>query len=363
MSDEKHEQNSLSDWLDADQRVRSERHECFDDLDRNADALVVHGLLRDMSRHEDAAYERRITQLLSQIEQNEENRGNNLTNSKSNHRRANQAGRKLGRRSLALAGASLAACLLGAFFVSRPSTLSAAEALEKIIQSATRSVDRAYEIHVLEDYQQRRRPGSLSQQWPSESIENVDGAMLYVGGTDRHVFVRKLKDGRERKSGCDGTVSWAFREDGPVHVSDDLSRFRGKVPGQQQSMVFTDLYSQLTSLRDGYDVELTQAVGPVPTGRAAHDLAGRNRPYIELHRLAGHRKSREVRGPKSIEILFDQNDGTIHRMILDGLPRGHGGPKKVELALVSQEPRSNAFYSHTFHRDAQRKVKREEAKS
>ena len=347
MSGENHDHDSLSDWLDADQRVQREQHERSDDLDHTADALVVHGLLRDMSRHDDAVEERRITQLLSQIEQHEEIRGTSEAESHRNRRGTEQTGHRLGRRSLALAGgAGLAACLLVAFFVTRPSTLSAAEALERIIQSATQSVDRAYEIHVLEEYRQRRKPENLTeQQWLAESNENVDGAMLYVGGTDRHVFVRTLTDGREKKSGCDGTESWAFREDGPIHISDDLTRFRGKVPGQQQSIAFTDLYSQLTSLRDGYNVELSE-----PTDRESH-----------YGRLVGHRKSREVRGPKSIEIHFDRNDGTIHRMVLDGLPRGHGGPKKVELVLVSQESLDDRFYSHAFHHDGERKIKREEA--
>ena len=347
MSGENHDHNSLSDWLDADQRVQSEQHERSGDVEHTADALVVHGLLRDMSRHDDAVEERRITQLLLQIEQHEEIRGTSQAESHSNRRSTDQAGHRLGRRSFALAGgAGLAACLLVAFFVTRPGTLSAAEALERIIESATQSIDRAYEIHVLEEYLQRRKPENLTeQQWLAESNENVDGAMLYVGGTDRHVFVRTLTDGRVKKSGCDGTESWAFREDGPVHVSDNLTRYRGKVPGQQQNIAFTDLYSQLTSLRDGYDVELGEPA----------DQGSQN------GRLVGHRKSREVRGPKSIEILFDRNDGTIHRMVLDGLPRGHGGPKKVELVLVSQESLDDRFYSHAFHHDGERKIKREEA--
>ncbi len=347
MSGENHDHDSLSDWLDSDQRVQSEQHERSGDVEYPADALVVHGILRDMSRHDDAVEQRRITQLLSQIEQHEEIRGTSQAESHSNRRSTDQAGHRLGRRSLALAGgAGLAACLLVAFFVTRPSTLSAAEALERIIESATQSVDRSYEIYVLEEYRQRRKPENLSaQQWLAESNENVDGAMLYVGGTDRHVFVRTLTDGRVKKSGCDGIDSWAFREDGPIHVSEDLTRFRGKVPGQQQSIAFTDLYSQLTSLRDGYDVELSE-----PTDRGNPN-----------GRLVGHRKSREVRGPKSIEIHFDRNDGTIYRMVLDGLPRGHGGPKKVELVLVSQESLDDRFYSHAFHHDGERKIKREEA--
>ena len=167
MSDENHDRDSLSDWLDADQRVQSKQHERSGDVEHTADALVVHGLLRDMSRHDDAVEERRITQLLLQIEQHEKIRGTSQAESQINRRSTDQAGHRLGRRSFALAGgAGLAACLLVAFFVTRPSTLSAAEALERIIQSATQSVDRAYEIHVLEEYRQRRKPENLSeQQW------------------------------------------------------------------------------------------------------------------------------------------------------------------------------------------------------
>lgn len=334
----------LSEWLDAAQNSEGSAGEPATDRSQLANQLVVHGLLRDTARHDDAVEKQRIERLLMEIERQDgvSNSRTDATISSSNSAAGKQ---RHGSRVLAIAGSlGLAACLLIAFVVLRPSTLSAAEALERIIQSAARSVDRAYEIHVLEEYGQRRKPENLSeQQWLAESNENVDGAMLYVGGTDRHVFVRSLNDGRQRMSGCDGNESWAFRDDGPVHVSDDLTRFRGKIPGQQQSIAFTDLYSQLTLLRDGYDVEFSE-----DTDRQR-----------QIRRLVGHRKSREVRGPKSIELHFDRTDGTIHRMILDGLPRGHGGPKSVELMLVSQEPAEEGFYSHDFHHDDDRKIKRE----
>ncbi len=89
-----------------------------------------------------------------------------------------------------------------------------------------------------------------------ESNEQIDGAKLYVRGADKYVFVRLLKDGRQRVSGCDGEQSWAFREDGPIHVSSDLSRFRGGMPGQKQDIPFINIHSHLAQLRTGYDVEL-----------------------------------------------------------------------------------------------------------
>ena len=340
------EHDPFSDWLDASQGPEDTDDAAVSDRGQLTNQLVVHGLLRDAARHDDAAEEQRIERLLTEIERQDRARNDRTAETAGSSESAPEPQRR-GPGIFAIAGSlGLAACLLIAVVVLRPGALSAADALERIIQSAAQSIDRAYEIRVLEEYRQRRKPENLSeQQWLTESIENVDGAMLFVGGADRHVFVRTLKDGREKKSGCDGAESWAFREDGPVHVSDDLTRFRGKVPGQQQGVAFTDLYSQLTSLRDGYEVELS-----APTDRES-----------QVGRLVGHRKSREVRGPKSIEILFDRNDGTIHRMTLGGLPRGHGGPKSVELVLVSREPLDDGFYSHTFHHDGPRTIKREQA--
>ena len=338
------EHDPLSDWLDAGDFSEDSTDKPLTDHSQVTTQLVVHGLLRDAARHDDATEKKRIERLLTEIEQQGGTK-KDRSDATSSGGKSVTGTQQRASRIYAIAGSlGLAACLLITFVVLRPSPLSAANALERIIQSAARSFDRAYEIHVLEEYRQRANPENLSQQQRlAQSNENVNGAMLYVGGTDRYVFVRSLNDGRQRVSGCDGHESWAFRDDGPVHVSEDLTRFRGKLPGQQQSIAFTDLYSQLTSLRDGYDIELTE-----PADREN-----------QIRRLVGHRKSRDVRGPRSIEVHFDRNDGTIHRMVLDGLPRGHGGPKSVELRLVSRERVEEGFYSHNFHHDGQRKIKRE----
>ena len=338
------EHDPLSDWLDAGDFSEDSTDKPLTDHSQVTTQLVVHGLLRDAARHDDATEKKRIERLLTEIEQQGGTK-KDRSDATSSGGKSVTGTQQRASRIYAIAGSlGLAACLLITFVVLRPSPLSAANALERIIQSAARSVDRAYEIHVLEEYRQRANPENLSQQQRlAQSNENVDGAVLYVGGTDRYVFARSLNDGRQRVSGCDGHESWAFRDDGPVHVSEDLTRFRGKLPGQQQSIAFTDLYSQLTSLRDGYDIELTE-----PADREN-----------QIRRLVGHRKYRDVRGPKSIEVHFDRNDGTIHRMVLDGLPRGRGGPKSVELRLVSRERVEEGFYSHNFHHDGQRKIKRE----
>ncbi len=45
---------------------------------------------------------------------------------------------------------------------------------------------------------------------------------------------------------------------GPVHVSTDLNRFRGGLPGQQQDIPFINIHDHLSQLRSGYEVELSK---------------------------------------------------------------------------------------------------------
>ena len=65
--------------------------------------------------------------------------------------------------------------------------------------------------------------------------------------------------------------------------------------------------------------------------------------------LNGYRHTREQGGPKRVEIWFDRDNGMIHRMILDGLPRDNDRPGKIELELVSSEPLAPDFFTHDAH--------------
>ncbi|MCA9119242.1 MAG: hypothetical protein H6822_22520 [Planctomycetaceae bacterium] len=325
--------DELSEWLDGaglPPKMDSAVGPSIDDGQRIADELVVHGLLRDAALHDRALEERRIQDALAAIDHDESP--------------ANPRSRTRSRVAVVCSVAAMAASVLIAVTLLRPTTATAAVALERIIESVSQSIDRAYRIRVVEEYSEHKRPQDLPEErWLVQSEEELDGSMLYVGGPSRYVFIRKLKDGRTRISGCDGNESWAFREDGPIHVSDDLTRFRGGLPGEQQNLGFTDLYSQLTGLREGYQVALSS-----------------EKRGDRLHHLTADRNSREVRGPKHVEIDFDASSGTIHRMFLDGLPRGGGGPKSVEVVLVARDDVDATFYSHTSHHGSGRRVRHEE---
>ena len=170
---------------------------------------------------------------------------------------------------------------------------------------------------------------------------------MYVRGANQYVLTVLLPTGLKRTSGCDGQQSWAFREDGPVQVSADLSRFRGGLPGQQQDIPFINIHSHLTQLRDGYDVQLSDQGDHASDGSV-------------VSQLIGVRKSRDVRGPKQIQIWFDSRSGTVHKMLLDGLPRGRGGPKSLALELIDESELAPRFFSHKSHHEPGRRVRDED---
>ena len=74
------------------------------------------------------------------------------------------------------------------------------------------------------------------------------------------------------------------------------------------------------------------------------------------------RNSRDVRGPKQIELFFNSETGVLHTIRLDGLPRGRGGPKSVLFELKDQSDLGKAFFSHISHHDGQKEIREEGAR-
>ena len=216
-----------------------------------------------------------------------------------------------------------------------------------MLEAATKRLDRTYVVRLVEEYPRDKRPRNITQDaWDREAPEQIGGATIYVRGPDEYVMTVLLKTGVTRTSGCDGQLSWSFRENGPAHVSTDLNRFRGGMPGNQQDMPFVNIHANLSQLKVGYDVELA-------------DNPEMNADGTSLSHLTCVRKSIHVRGTKQVDIWFDAEDGTVHKMLLDGLPRGRGGPKSVMLELVDQSELALNFFSHESHHEPERKVKSE----
>lgn len=334
----------LSDWLDDEEpKSTSTEDEVIEgSAEEVADSLLVHGLLADQGRRDDEQEAQRLRSVMARIDSEDDAESVTLA----------EAGRTSGRRRFAILTSTLtiAAAVIVMFVVLGPQqNVSAAMAsLEKVIEAAAKPFDRTYRVSVIEEYPRGKKPRNLSQEaWEREAEEQIDGATLFVRGANQFVLTVMLRSGVMRTSGCDGEVSWAFRENGPVHVSADLSRFRGGVPGGQQDLPFMNMHAHLSQLLSGYEVELTDEADAATDGTV-------------LSQLVGVRQSRDVRGPKQIEIWFDADSGTVYTMVLDGLPRGRGGPKSVMLELEDQSDLAPDFFSHDAHHEPGKRIRYEE---
>ena len=302
-----------------DQAVSEESHQI------TADEIVIHGLLSDMGRRTPNEDEMRVQAVMRAINEKKEVK-------------PFWWGLLLKPQRVALGLSALVVCFIFSLVIQDFNSVHAASAtLEKIIAAAHKVGDRTYSIWVIENYKevhpsQRKRP------------EELDGARLYVRGHDQYVLIQKIINGGQRLTGCDGELAWAMRVDGPVHVSSDLRRFRGGLPGHQNELPFINLNAQLNQLHEKYELELLPEAGREVEGRV---MAG----------LLGIKKSRDVGGPKRIEIWADQQTGVIQRMIMDGMPRAKGGPRSLILELISQTELPVDFYSHTSHHEPNRKIR------
>ena len=330
----------LSEWFESDAEIPASDSDvsASEASEAVAQSLLIHGLLSDVGRREDNVDADRIHAVMQRIDAESESAPV-----------ANAAPYEPQKRrwfAMLTSALTIAAALMVMFFVFGPhqSVSAAMASLEKVVEAAAKQFDRTYSVRVIEEYPRDKRPRNMAQEdWDREAKEQIDGSTLYVRGANQYVMTVMLNSGEKRTSGCDGNQSWAFRQSGPVRVSTDLNRFRGGVPGQKQDIPFLNLHANLSQLRNGYDIELGDTQEGAGNGKV-------------LSKLIGVRRSRDVRGPKQVEIWFDADDGTVHKMLLDGLPRGGGGPKSLMLELIDQSELGSLFFFHESHHELGRRV-------
>lgn len=351
-----HSFRRLEDWLDggvlgdADSPTKNETPAGADSTQRDesqsrkiAATLVVHGLLQEHSKLDLDPDEARVAAVMQQIltagHSDSVERKNPKPTSVSAHRAEHS--RSVNRLVWSAIAAILSCVVVGGFLsLYTPEPASAASVLELLIQTSLKQKDRTYEISVVEDYDPQRMPLKLRDVPIKSRKTRLDGATLHLRGVDEFVLIQKRADGQTRIVGCDGRESWAFKEMGPIHVSSDLSRFRGTIPGSQQELPFINIREHLEQLRTGYDIQIQ-----------SQSDDGKNSV------LTGVRKSKDVRGPKKMAIEYVVETGLMQRLFLDGLPRRGGGPRSVIVELVDQEQLAPDFFTREFHHGPERKIK------
>jgi hypothetical protein len=74
----------------------------------------------------------------------------------------------------------------------------------------------------------------------------------------------------------------------------------------------------------------------------------------DVRKLRAVRQRQAQGGPKEVELWFDPASGVIERLILRQLPRNNGGPRSLELVLLSSDPLPDAFFRHESHHEPDR---------
>jgi hypothetical protein len=235
--------------------------------------------------------------------------------------------------------ASLALLLIALLIGSIRNQLSASQELQKMRKSLALS-DRLYRVDVeqavlpnkkqIEQHDERRPPK------PS-----LEGAKLYVRGTDEFVLMRFLQDGTPFVTGSDGQVGWAIAPNGPVRVSQDKQRFNRDLPGHEHSIPLSNLSQGLTQIQKAYHVQII----PSSPGDAGD----------EQDAVLVATKKRGQRGPSRIEIQYASNSGRIAQMRFIEMPYG---PERltVRLTLIDELTLPESFFHHSDHHSSNQQV-------
>ena len=235
--------------------------------------------------------------------------------------------------------ASLALLLIALLIGSNRNQLSASQELQKMRKSLALG-DRLYRVDVeqavlpnkkqIEQHDERRPPK------PS-----LEGAKLYVRGTDEFVLMRFLQDGTPFVTGSDGQVGWAIAPNGPVRVSQDKQRFNRDLPGHEHSIPLSNLSQGLTQIQKAYHVQII----PSSPGDAGD----------EQDAVLVATKKRGQRGPSRIEIQYASNSGRIAQMRFIEMPYG---PERltVRLTLIDELTLPESFFHHSDHHSSNQQV-------
>lgn len=241
-------------------------------------------------------------------------------------------GRTWARRTW-VAAAAVAASLLVASLLFRPTDAMAA--LERLVQVAQTTVTRCYSVRVLE----AAPPESpATGRGPHPPANHLEGATLWMRGPGEFVLRQGLPNGEIRLLGGDRHGSWTMRGLGPVKVSPDPARFGRAIFAPSGEVAFLDLRTQLGRLKADYDVVWLDHESP------------------DVRKLRAVRQRQALGGPKEVELWFDPASGVIERLILRQLPRNNGGPRSLELILLSSDPLPDAFFRHESHHEPARLV-------
>lgn len=221
-----------------------------------------------------------------------------------------------------------------------PTASAAVVALDRMIAAVDEAIDRCYRIRVTEPDPGREQPPVFSGARGQKP--GIDGAELFVRGSDQFVLVRHFGNGTDFITGSDGTIGWSVPPRGHVHLSHDPRRFRRAVPGEHEELPFTDLRAGLVELRRNYELTLSPLDSSEPRSK-------------DQSELVAVRKAGRQTGPERVVIRFDAQ-GVAHRIEISGLPPDELRARAVVLELVPDRELGPDYFQHETHHGAERPI-------
>ncbi|MFG0268130.1 MAG: hypothetical protein ACF8AM_23685 [Rhodopirellula sp. JB055] len=221
--------------------------------------------------------------------------------------------------------------------------------LNRIIAANRQLLDRTFLISVEESAAQEdlRRDSPEHRRPPKPSLDN---AILDVRGSDQFVLKREVEPGVFFVTGSNGTTSWAVRPDGPVRMSDDLTRFSRDLPGHERSLPINNIEDGLGALQTAYNLELLsveQIEGEVQ-GRDVESDAEASWQMVAT-------KKPGFRGPGRVEILYTASSGLIREMRFVDMPYGRN-VVTLKMTLMEKQAFAADHFDHESYHDPKRIV-------
>ncbi|KLU04994.1 putative transmembrane protein [Rhodopirellula islandica] len=257
-----------------------------------------------------------------------------------------------GRSAIALATTACLVLISVALLWNGLGTTSASAAvmeLNRIIAANRLSLDRTFLISVEESATQKDlRRDSPEHRRPLKP--SLDNAILDVRGSDQFVLKREVEPGVYFVTGSNGATSWAVRPDGPVRLSNDLTRFHRDLPGHERSLPINNIEDGLDALHTAYELKLLSVEGQT---NEVHEQD------VEANTATSRRmvaiKKRGFLGPERVEILYTASSGQIREMRFVDMPYGRN-IVTLKMTLMEEQTFAADHFDHESHHDPKRIV-------
>ncbi|MCF7958338.1 MAG: hypothetical protein K9M57_07820 [Phycisphaerae bacterium] len=223
-------------------------------LRQTADLQLVNSMLIQLADKDQVAKERQIQNVL-----------NNVKNScTASSQFGNATHSKFYCYTRPLIRYAVAAVLIVSitFIVTQMSTNTAMAAIDKMMAAINNAVDRTYSIMVegnRENRQQQSRRNSQGRREQGQRAD-LDGATLYLRGTNQFVLYRQTSRDRTLINGGDGQTRWMIRPDKTVFTSSDPEAFKIPMPKELAAILTLDFKATLQHIRDHYKVKFIEDI-------------------------------------------------------------------------------------------------------